>query len=120
MSDLKLDPGTGDLAIEDHSLVLATGVEAIAQDCRVRLKFFLGEWFLDTRLGVPYYQRILGKKPRLPTIRSIFRKVILTTPGIINVSDLVVDFELRTRKLSVSFRAISTEGSFTFDEELII
>jgi hypothetical protein len=46
--DLKLT-GQKDLEIdaETFDLVLIDGVDAIAQDCDVRLQFFLGEWFLD-------------------------------------------------------------------------
>jgi len=117
--DLKLD-STGDLAIEDNDLVLLDGVDAIAQDVEVRLRFFLGEWFLDTRLGVPYYQKILGQKPRLTAVAGIFRKAILTTPGMLSITNFEIDYDGPTRALSISFRGTSIEGDFLFNKELII
>lgn len=120
MGDIKLDPD-GDIFIEDDDLVLVEGVDAIAQDVEIRLTFFLGEWFLDTRLGVPYFEKILGQKPvRVEVVKSILRKAIMTTPGMKGIADFTVDFDGLTRKLSVSFRGETVEGEFEFDRELII
>lgn len=119
MSDLKLTP-SGDIAIENDCIVLVDGKDAIAQDIRVRLQFFQGEWFLDRRIGVPYFQRILGQKPRLSVLKAIFRKAILTTPGVLSVSDLTVSYDGTSRVIEVSFSASTTEGEITFDRELIV
>lgn len=119
MADLKLD-ASGDLAIENGDLVIIDGVDAVAQDIQVRLKFFLGEWYLDTRLGMPYYGKILGEKPRLNLLKNIFRKAILTTPGMINIDDFQIDYEGAERKLIVSFTGHSTSGTFTFNREFIL
>ncbi len=118
--DLKLDPVTGDLAIEDNDLVLIDGTEAVAQDIEIRLRFFLGEWFLDQRLGVPYYEKILGQKPRLTAIAGIFRKAIMTTPGMLSITDFSLDYDGPTRALSVSFRGKCVDGDFLFNKELIV
>lgn len=112
-NDIYLNPST-------YEFELIDGLDAIAQDCEVRLQFFLGEWYLDTRLGVPYYQEILGHKPTMQAVKGIFRDAILTTPGIQSVFELEIDFEGTTRTLSVSFKAETVEGSFEFDKELIL
>jgi hypothetical protein len=117
--DLKL--GTDDdLVLKNDDLVLVDGVDAIAQDVLCRLRFFAGEWALDTRIGVPYYQEILGQKPQAPAIKGIFREVISGTPGITEVQDLSWDYDGSTRLLSVSFSGQTTAGPIVFDEELII
>jgi len=117
--DLKLD-SNGDLDIENGDLVLIDGVDAIAQDCEVRLQFFQGEWFLDTRLGVPWYQEILGHKPRLNIVSSILQKAILLTPGIATITNFGLDYTGTTRTLTVSFTGQTREGSFEFNTELIV
>ncbi len=118
--DLKLD-GSGDLAIEQDDLVLLEGGEAIRQDVQIRLRFFRGEWFLDTRIGVPYYEEILGQKPRLTLIKGIFRQAILSSPGIESISDLTLDFDRASRLLTVDFSADTITGeTLDFVEELII
>ena len=118
--DLKLDTATYDLEIKNDDLVLLDGVPAIAQDCEVRLKFFQGEWFLDLRLGVPWFQKILGQKPRLNAVSEILQKAILLTDGILGISDFKLDFEGVTRMLSISFIGQSESGQFDFETELIV
>ena len=118
--DLKIDTSTGDVAIENGELVLLDGSEAIAQHLRVRLQFFLGEWFLDRRIGVPYYQKLLGQKPNTTTVKALMRQVIAATPGIETINDLTVDYDGATRVLSISFRSETSEGPLDFSEELII
>jgi hypothetical protein len=117
--DLKLDTN-GDIAIENDDLVLIDGVDAIAQDVEIRLTFFLGEWFLDTRLGVPWFQKILGQKPRLGAVKSLLRKAIMTTPGLLGISDFIANYDGVTRKLSVSFTGRAQSGTFDFNKELIV
>lgn len=117
--DLKLD-SNDDLAIENNDLILLDGLEAIQQDVDNSLSFFQGEWFLDLRWGVPYYQDILGKKPRLNVIKSILTEAILKVNGISTVFDLEVDFDGNTRILSVSFRASTVEGVLEYTRELIL
>lgn len=117
--DIKLTP-SGDVAIENDDLVLVDGADAIAQEITIRLKFFLDEWFLDKRQGVPYFEKILGQKPRLPVIKAIFRDAILSTPGVQSVSDLSVTYDGVGRVLSVTFNAVSTEGPITYNRELIL
>jgi len=118
--DIKLSGGDVYINPETYDIELVDGLDAIAQDCEIRLQFFLGEWYLDTRLGVPYFQKILGQKPRIQAVKGIFRDAILTTPGILNIFELTIDYINTTRTLTVSFRAETVEGSFEFNEELII
>ena len=56
--DLLLD-ANGDLVIESGDLQLSTGVDAINQDIRLTITLFLGEWFRDVDLGLPWEQEIL-------------------------------------------------------------
>lgn len=103
MSDLYIDPTTGDLSVSSTGVVrLTSGVlETIAQRLRIKLRTFMGEWFLDTTVGVPYYQDILGvKNPDLGVIASIFRRQLLADPDVDSVPRL--DLTLNSdRSLSV-------------------
>jgi hypothetical protein len=119
MVDFKLD-GNDDLLIENNDLVLVDGLDAIAQDMQTRLQIFQGEWFLDTRIGVPWFQKILGSKSRSLVVKSVIRKSILTTPGILNILDLNFEFDGTTRTLSVSGRCGTVEGEFSFNKEIIV
>lgn len=119
--DLQLDT-TGDLELTSagDDLVLVDGGEAIAQDVRTRLRTFQGEWFLNPDIGMPYFQKILGQKPRYAFLVAIFTDAISQTPGIIKISDLVLDFNGEDRILSVNFKADSTAGPIEYKEEFKI
>lgn len=116
MSDIRLD-FSHDLDLFRSELSLVQGEEAIQQQLRIRLQFFLGEWFLDTQVGVPFYRDILIKNPNLALIRDVFRRAIITTPGIASVEELNVEItDKALRVLSVSFRATMDTGE-TLDFE---
>lgn len=118
--DLALDPQTGDLLLESGRLRLATGLDAIAQDVTMRLRFFLGEWFLDTRIGVPYFQEILVKNPNIPRVTQLLRQVVQETPGVTSVDRFDFTLDAQARNASVAFTASTTAGQLTYDRELIL
>lgn len=119
--DIALDPDTNDLLLTAGSPTLISGADAIAQQLRIRMRFFLGEWFLDTRLGIDYFGKILGKKRRKNLIDSIFRKVIITTPGVKSVDSFDQTFDGATRTLAISFKATSlNDDVIIFNQETFI
>lgn len=111
--DIKLTEGDMDVSAGD--LVLIAGMDAIRQHLTIRLGFFLGEWFLNTLLGVPYYEQVFIKIPNTNAVRAIFREVIEETPGVIQCNDLVLDYDGATRALSVSFSAQVTGSDTPLD-----
>ena len=120
MSDIALD-SDGDILIENNAMVLAEGDDAIVQQLTIRFRFVLGEWFLDIRLGIPYFGEILIKNPDLSRVRGIFKQTILTTPGIDSLETFSLTFAGAERKLSVDFRARKTDGEILeYNQEFII
>ena len=120
MADLLMTPD-GDLDLSTNDMQLVTGSAEIAQHLRIRLKFFLGEWFLDTRLGVPYIQQILRKRPQLAVVQDILRRTVLSTPGIIEILSFSFELDSVTRRLTVDLRAqITGDEVLDFSEELIV
>lgn len=101
----------GDLALsETGDLVWLTGPAYIRQRISARLKFFLGEWFLDRRLGVPYFKHVFVKNPNMDTVRQVFRRVIAGTPGVLALNVLTVDYDPTARSLAVGFEATVEDG----------
>lgn len=114
MAVLRIIPA-GDLALSAGDLVVlgdtaATRVLYIRQKIRVRFKFFLGEWFLDLRQGIPYYRDVLVKNPSLPLIRSLFLRVLRRTPGVLEVLRFQLTMDAVTRTLRFDFEARVTDG----------
>lgn len=110
--DIRLDPNTGDLDMTTVAgdIILVDGPEAIAQNLRIRFKFFLGEWFLDTRQGLPYFTEVFVKNPRTSRLNFLFRRVILTTAGINDLISFSLSVDTGRRELEVKFRARLTSG----------
>lgn len=120
MADIALD-SDGDILIENDSLVLAEGDDAIVQHLRIRFRFVLREWFLDLRLGIPLFEEVLVKNPDLTRVRGIYKQVILTTPGIASLETFRLDVDGATRKATINFRARKTDGELLdFSDEFII
>lgn len=116
MTDLALvtrvdaqNPIEHDLMLVDGVMPLVEGLDAIRQDLVVALRWFYGEWFLDRRAGLPWFEQILGHKAGLEIIERILRRAILQRPGVLSIDTLVVSIST-DREVSVSFRARTVEG----------
>ena len=114
MRDLALNLSTGDLAITAGELTLTgapnvTTVDAVQQKLTIRLSLFLGEYQLDTSVGIPYLQTILGQKGGVDVVEGILRKAITTCPGVASLLafSLVVS---PTRQASISFAVKTITG----------
>ncbi len=120
--DLALKTLDHDLDFSTGDLDLLEGAEAVAQNLRIRLQFFLGEWFLDFRQGMPYFEKILVKNPGTNVVRSIIRKTVTSTPGVLALIALNTTYEGTIRKLTVAFtcRITGTDAPLEFTEEFII
>lgn len=107
--DLKLV--SGDVVV--LGLTDATRVQYIRQKIASLFKFFLGEWFLDKREGIPYYRDVFVKNPNLPLIRSLFLRVLKSTPGVISVATFKMTYDPAARELSSEFEAVVDGGELS-------
>ena len=82
MKTLLLDTSSWDLVLDSAGgIAVAAEPYAIAQDVASACKLFLGEYYYDTTLGVPYFQQILGQAPPLGLIKARLVEAALTVPG---------------------------------------
>lgn len=107
----------GDLALENGDFVWIEGSRLVRQNILARLRFFLGEWFLDIREGVPYFRDILVKSPDRSVVRSIFMQVVAGTPGVISVDRFELVFDAQARTIRFAFTVTSTDGVVTVDPD---
>jgi hypothetical protein len=108
--DLALSP-TYDLELSDAGdAALVDGAERIAQQIKVTLLAFLGEWFLDVSFGIPYVESVLVKGPDRAQLEAIFRAKIADVPGVRTVRriDLLIDHAGRT--MAIDFEADTDAG----------
>lgn len=105
MPDLKIDPTTGDLFITpDGKLALTNDVtgESLCQLIRIKLRMVLGEWFMDNTLGIDYFGQVFVKHPDLTKIQSMFKSVILSTPGVSGLIAYTQTLNTATRALTIT------------------
>lgn len=119
MKDIALDPTTGDLLLENFDLQLVEGKDQIAQNLAIRLRFILGEWFLDTTAGVPYYDDFFIKAPNQIRIESVLKEEILDTPGVDQILSFTSTFNAQRRIYSVTFSVSTIRGEITLTQELV-
>ncbi len=108
-------PG-GDIALP---LAFTTDLRTYtAQRLHENLCFFLGEWFLDQRLGLPYFEQIIGQKPDLGLIDTLYRRAIQATPGVAVIKQLKLAFDRATRALSVRVEATLNDGTTSTEADM--
>ena len=100
----------GDLELIGGTVALIEGAGAVRQKLASRFKFFLNEWFLDQRQGVPYYRDVFVKDPNLDVIRSLFRRIVVGCPGVLSITRFEVVYDEAGRGLSFDFAAKVTGG----------
>jgi hypothetical protein len=110
MSDLQMDIDTNDLQITSGDLSLATGTTAIQQRLQQALQLWLGEWFLDTTVGVPYKQQILVKNPNIDLVQADLVAAASDVPGIIQITDFSLEYSATNRSVSVYIEAQDSNG----------
>lgn len=102
--DLLLDPVTHDLIyINGETLVTQAKADVVAQRLKIKLNTFLGEWFLDLDVGIPYFQQILNKVRNKSSIDAIFQTAIIEDPDVVEMISYSSNLDGRTRVFSLDF-----------------
>lgn len=103
MNDLSLDPITHDLLITGLDLSVIKGADRVRQNVLIKLRLWVGEWFLDTEFGTPYIEKILGKRLSLSGAVAALKKAILEVNDVQDITKFNYEFNRQTRSLSVDF-----------------
>jgi hypothetical protein len=86
MKTLLLDRTYWDLCIDSNgNIAMAAEPYAIAQDAASAIKLFLGEYWYDTTIGIPYFREVLGYPPSVPLMESLCRAAAMTVPDVVKV-----------------------------------
>lgn len=86
---------------------MITGLEALAQAIKTRLRVVRGEWWEGDNGALPYFNGIMGQKgvsKDALDLQVIAR--IMDTIGVINVFDIVSSFENRTYRFKCKVRTV--------------
>lgn len=126
--DFKIDPITGDVVI-GTDVQFVSGMDAVVQGARIRIRMIAGEWFLNLDAGVPWFERVgvpidrvvFGQKYNEARALSAIRGALLGTPifdgvpAIVAVTKLTAAFNGATRGVTVSWQAKTEFGDTVAD-----
>lgn len=111
--DIKLDEDTGDIAFTNgESTVTNIGAEDLAQRIRIRLNTFQGEWFMDSTLGVDWWNRVMGKNRSKMAVDALIQEAILEEPDALQVLAYSSSIS-NDRVFSCSFKVRTENGAIT-------
>ena len=113
MYDIAADINTSDIVLQNGDILMIDNAERVAQQIQITLRFWLGEWFLNTTDGVPYLEYILVKQPNMAHIRQILTEQIQSVEGVKAVTDMELTFNQRERNLLVEYTADTDYGLVT-------
>lgn len=118
MVDIALHANNHDILIKDGDFLLIDNAERVAQQIKVKLLTFLGEWFLDTTWGVPYLEYILVKQPNQELIKQILSEQILSVDDVKSLNALELDYQVKVRTLIINYEVSTEYGLITRKEVL--
>jgi hypothetical protein len=126
---VNFDPGLagsvefGDLIMVNGDLsptadVIGGTTHPVLQDVQIRLRTFLGEYFMDLTLGMPWRDLMQGAGNAQSQLDAVVQNCILTTPGILQLTTYSSSVNTRQRLMSISFSAVSTHGPISYQSTL--
>lgn len=105
----------------DHDLLFINGQTpmtyenkvTLAQRLKIKLLTFQSEWFLDTTIGIPYFQVIFTRGVSKTTIDSIYQEAILSEPDVIEIAEFNSIIDVETRSYRLSFKVRTNQNQIT-------
>lgn len=116
MTSYKLNTDTHDLEIVNNNFVLISDSEATTQRLKTRLKTYLGEWFLNLNLGIPYYQEVFDKSIPISSIEAVFKEAIINCPGVDELNKFEIDYTNSDRSFALSFEVKAGDKTLSLEE----
>ena len=106
MNDLQITK-RGDLLIRGYDIVATDSIE---QAILIKLRWFFGEWIYNTELGVQWFEKVLVKNPNKLLIRRMIEDAVLSVDGVKSVSNVTLSLNSTTRKATIGFDVVTTQG----------
>ena len=82
----------------------------LAQTIKTRFNLYLGEYFRDISDGTPWFQSILGKDKNENVREAVIKRRVLQTEGVISLFEFAANFDLQSRKYSVTMGIVTVHG----------
>ena len=108
MIDLKLDTETHDVVVTDGDLELVADGAEVAQSCKIRLWFILGEWILDVSRGLDWFGYIFPVYTSIDQKNTRIKKMIRETEGVRAIKEYTIAIDPVNHASQIDF-SVDTE-----------
>lgn len=106
-STLLLDRTAWDLVLNAAgNIAVAQEPYALAQDAASAIKTQEGECFWDTSVGVPLFEQVLGQRPSIPLMKSLFNAAALTVQNVASAKTFIT--AIKNREVSGQVQTTSS------------
>jgi hypothetical protein len=99
----------GDKAVVNGDFATIADGAAVPQGVAIRVRFMLGEYYLDQEIGVDYLNKILVKNPDPLIVREILREAIAATPDVTEVIGAALQLA-SDRTATIDYSVMTTFG----------
>jgi len=111
MKSIAIDPQTSNFVRHNGRMrYTKTDLEFLAQVVRHELSLFLGEWYLDTKKGLPYRPPKARKSEHRSILETALRAKLISIKGIKRVLSFTPRFDKKERLYEVAFSADTDAG----------
>ena len=94
----------------DLDWTVVDGIHSVAQRVLQRVQYWLGEWFLNTRSGVPYLADVFGFNQSEELIARTISDQIRAVPDVLAVENDRVSLDPKSRRMRYSARVRTRYG----------
>ena len=108
MKTLGMKDSDFDFSVQDE-------LQSVVQRVIQRLRFWRGDWFIDSGQGVPYIIDVFGHNVNRELAKQAITSQIRSVPDVVEVSDVEVTIDPRTRTLRYAAKITTLYGSTTVD-----
>lgn len=109
MKSFSLD-SNHDIVINNNIVQLAEGSELKRQTAECTLNTKIGEWFLNSELGIDF-NAILGKREiDHETIKGVIKQGLLQVDETFTIDEFSAEYDKNTRGLKIMFTASTEDG----------
>lgn len=104
-----------DIAIENGDLVLVDGIDSLRQEIIIGLYILLGEWFLDTTLGVISIEDLKNNPIDFEALADRAQTEILSHEGVIEILSFENNLDLATDAFIINTEILVEDGVITIN-----
>lgn len=103
--DRECNFNTGKFTLVNRGFNLVNGANSVKQACDIALNTWLGTYFLDSTVGMPFLQKVFVKNYNRNDIIYSIRSILVAIPGIVSVDNVTISVTARVATITWAAKA---------------